>query len=115
MRRNGVFEHWDPWGPCRGVDYRGWRYEEWDSDSPEHPCVVEKRHGDRLGGVFMGSKAVWVPDSEVIDACGLFGFRWGGERGVQGSFPSGVRHFSYVVVFGGGAGPASLEVSPQYK
>ncbi len=88
---------------------------EWDIDSTEHPRVVEKQHGDRLGGVFLGNKAVWIPDSEVIDACGLFGFRWGGERGVERSFPYGVRQISYVVVFGGGAGLAGLEVTPRYE
>ncbi len=62
----------------------------------------------------MGGKAVWVPHSEVIDACDLFGLRWGGERGVQRSFPFGYGKFSDVV-FGGGVGPNGLEVSPQYE
>ncbi len=77
--------------------------------------MVEKRHGDHLGEVFLGGKAVWVLDSKLIDACGLFWLILGGERGVQRSFPSGVRQFSDVVVSGGGAGLVGMEVSPQYE
>ncbi len=66
---------------------------------------------------------VWVGYSWAVRPCGsqmarrsmhvaCSGLYGGGECGVQRSFPSGVRQFSDVVVFGGEAGTVGVEVSP---